>query len=149
MNAYFDTSALVKLYLAEDGSEQAMTLFTAAEVAIVNALAFVEVRAALAAAVRAGRLQVATFDTAKADLQTLRETFAVIDPGAVLDAAADTAERYALRAYDAVHLATALAVTADDLVFVCWDADLSAAAVRAGLAVAGSEPPGSANGPTV
>jgi predicted nucleic acid-binding protein len=73
----------------------------------------------------------------------------VIDPGAVLDAAADTAERYALRAYDAVHLATALAVTADDLVFVCWDADLSAAAVRAGLAVAGSEPPGSANGPTV
>jgi hypothetical protein len=34
-------------------------------------------------------------------------------------------------------------------VFVCWDADLSAAAVRAGLAVAGSEPPGSANGPTV
>jgi len=59
----------------------------------------------------------------------------------VLAVAADTAERYALRAYDAVHLATALAVAADDLVFVCWDAGLSAAATRAGLAVAGSEPP--------
>jgi len=141
VNAYFDTSALVKLYLAEDGSEQAMALFAAAEVAIVNALAFVEVRAALAAAVRAGRLEAAAFETAKADLQTLRETFAVVDPGGVLDAAADIAERYALRAYDAVHLATALAVAADDLVFVCWDAGLSAAATRAGLAVAGSEPP--------
>ena len=141
MNAYFDTSALVKLYLAEDGSEQAMTLFAAAEVAITNALAFVEVRAALAAAARAGRLEAATFEAAKADLQTLSETFAVIDPGGVLAVAADTAERYALRAYDAVHLATALAVAADDLVFVCWDAELWAAASQAGLAVAGSEPP--------
>lgn len=142
MNAYFDTSALVKLYLLEDGSEQAMTLFAAAEVAITNALAFVEVRAALAAAVRSGGLEAAAFEAAKVDLQTLRETFAVIDPGGVLDAAADTAERYALRAYDAVHLASALAVAADDLVFVCWDTDLSAAASRAGLATAGlDEPP--------
>jgi predicted nucleic acid-binding protein len=168
VNAYFDTSALVKLYatglahyqdhgipvgdqagrngnaqapLDEDGSEQAMTLFAAAEVAITSALAFVEVRAALAAAVRAGRLEADAFETAKADLQTLSETFAVIDPGGVLRAAADTAERHALRAYDAVHLATALAVAADDLVFVCWDADLSAAASRAGLTVAGGEPP--------
>jgi uncharacterized protein len=54
VNAYFDTSALVKLYLAQDGSEQAMALFAAAEVAIASALAFVEVRAALAAASRAG-----------------------------------------------------------------------------------------------
>jgi uncharacterized protein len=139
VNAYFDTSALVKLYLAEDGSEQSMALFAAAEVAIANALAFVEVRAALAAVVRAGRLEAAAHETAKADLQTLRETFAVIDPGGVLDAAADAAERYGLRAYDAVHLATALAVAADDLVFVCWDGELSAAASRAGLAVAGGD----------
>jgi predicted nucleic acid-binding protein len=136
VNAYFDTSALVKLYLTEDGTEQAMALFAAAEVAIVNALAFVEVGAALAAAVRAGRLQAAEL-AAKADLQTLAETFVVVDPGGVLDAAADAAERHALRAYDAVHLATALAVAADDLVFVCWDADLSATASRAGLTTAG------------
>jgi uncharacterized protein len=141
VNAYFDTSALVKLYLAEDGSDQAMTLFDAAEVAIVNALAFVEVRAALAAAVRAGRLHPDALATAKEDLQTLRETFAVIDPGGVLDAAADAAERYALRAYDAVHLASALAVAASDLVFVSWDADLSAAAARAGLATSGGGRP--------
>jgi predicted nucleic acid-binding protein len=104
VNACFDTSVLVKLYLAEDGSERAMTLFTAAEVAIVNALAFVEVRAALAAAVRAGRLHADAFATAEEDLQTLRETFAV---------------------------------AAGDLVFVSWDADLSAAAARAGLATSG------------
>jgi uncharacterized protein len=144
VNAYFDTSALVKLYLAEEGSDQAMALFDAAEVAIVNALAFVEVRAALAAAVRAGRLHPDAFATAKEDLQTLRETFAVIDPGGVLDAAADAAERYALRAYDALHLASAIAVAASDLVFISWDADLSTAAARAGLATSGGGRPSGA-----
>lgn len=45
------------------------------------------------------------------------------------------AERFALRAYDAVHLAAALAVVDVD-VLVTWDARLSEAALAAGLSVA-------------
>lgn len=52
--------------------------------------------------------------------------------------AGDLAERHALRGYDAVHLATALALKDPDLVFVTWDRDLSAAARAAGRAVAPS-----------
>jgi uncharacterized protein len=49
------------------------------------------------------------------------------------------AENHALRGYDAVHLATALASNASDLVLVTWDHDLARAAGRSGLAVI---PPG-------
>jgi uncharacterized protein len=50
--------------------------------------------------------------------------------------AGDLAEHYGLRGYDAVHLATALAVDATDLVLVTWDRNLAGAAVQAGIAVA-------------
>lgn len=46
------------------------------------------------------------------------------------------AEDYALRGYDAVHLATALSAEDDELVVVTWDRDLAAAALRCRLPVA-------------
>ena len=52
--------------------------------------------------------------------------------------AGELAEQHDLRGFDAVHLATALAVDAADLVLVTWDRDLARAAVRSGIAVAPS-----------
>ena len=49
--------------------------------------------------------------------------------------AGDLAERHALRGYDAVHLASALAAAADDAVLVTWDDDLGRAARAEGLAI--------------
>lgn len=42
--------------------------------------------------------------------------------------AGDLAERHALRGYDAVHLASALAVEDVNLVMATWDRDLASAA---------------------
>jgi predicted nucleic acid-binding protein len=50
--------------------------------------------------------------------------------------AGDLAERHALRANDAIHLASALAARVSDLVFVSWDAELRHAAAKSGLALA-------------
>jgi uncharacterized protein len=44
--------------------------------------------------------------------------------------------RHGLRGYDAVHLASALALTSTRIVLATWDADLRRAAVTEGLAVA-------------
>jgi predicted nucleic acid-binding protein len=55
--------------------------------------------------------------------------------------AAALADRYPLRAYDAIHLASAVIARrrlGDDLVFACWDDALSAAASREGLELAPS-----------
>ncbi len=61
---------------------------------------------------------------------------------AILHCAGDMLERHPLRAYDAIHLATALTANrkllasgATDLVFLCADDRLLQAAVAEGLAV--------------
>lgn len=41
--------------------------------------------------------------------------------------AGELAERHALRGYDAVHLASAIAIDDPDLVMATWDRDLAAA----------------------
>lgn len=51
------------------------------------------------------------------------------------EAAGDLAERHALRGYDAVHLAFALAAGRRETLLATWDADLATAARDAGLAV--------------
>lgn len=50
--------------------------------------------------------------------------------------AGELADEHALRGYDALHLASALALGATETILVTWDRDLSNAAVGAGLAVA-------------
>ncbi|HET8536300.1 MAG TPA: PIN domain-containing protein, partial [Solirubrobacteraceae bacterium] len=50
--------------------------------------------------------------------------------------AGELADARALRGYDAVHLASALALGVEDTIVVTWDRDLSDAAHAAGLAVA-------------
>jgi uncharacterized protein len=49
-------------------------------------------------------------------------------------AAADLAEQHALSGFDAIHLASALEVSAAPLVVATWDAHLLGAAQAAGLA---------------
>jgi predicted nucleic acid-binding protein len=51
--------------------------------------------------------------------------------------AGELASEYALRGYDAVHLATALDLADRDVALVSWDRDLSRAGGEAGLAVLG------------
>lgn len=50
--------------------------------------------------------------------------------------AGELADERALRGYDALHLASALALGPGDTILATWDRDLSNAAVDAGLPVA-------------
>jgi uncharacterized protein len=54
----------------------------------------------------------------------------------LITAAAKKARNHALRAYDAVHLAGALAFAdGEEVAFMCWDNELSEAAGREGFAL--------------
>jgi uncharacterized protein len=54
----------------------------------------------------------------------------------LIQAAAKTAREHALRAYDAVHLAGALAFAeGEEIAFACWDHELSEAANKHGFAL--------------
>jgi len=101
-------------------------------------LTYVEVRSALAAARRSGRLTAAALGRARAELDGLWPMFFVLDvDAATADVAADVAERFALRSHDAVQLASALRIQDPAMTMVALDRRLLRAASAAGLQVAG------------
>jgi predicted nucleic acid-binding protein len=111
---YLDTSSLVKLYVAEPGSENVRQLVELAEIVSTSVVAYAEGRAALARRRReksltpAGhRLARAAFDADWPRLLTLE----VAEPLARI--AGDLAERHRLRGFDALHLASYLTVVAE------------------------------------
>ncbi len=135
MITYVDTSTLLKRLLDEVGSAKADIIWESSEVLVSAAIIVVEARAALAAAERGGRLTAREHVAAKLGLVDLLEEIAVVAVTEELVAtAAELAENEALRGYDAVHLAAALAVEAQ--VLTSSDSVLCAAAQRCGLHVA-------------
>jgi predicted nucleic acid-binding protein len=119
---YFDSSAFVKLLVDEPGSELAAQLWDGCDAAVSSRLAYPEVRAALAAAGRAGHLRAAELRRAVAAWEQFwAATRAVELTDSVAVHAGDLAGRYSLRGADAVHLASLLAIGADDILFAVWD----------------------------
>jgi uncharacterized protein len=135
--AYYDTSALLKLVIAEDGADQAISLWRQAGEVVVSRLARPEAVAALAAARRGRRVSDEGYRTATERLRSCIERCTVVSlADSLVDRAADLATTHDLRAADAIHLATALAAMEADSVFVTWDKRLRPAAVGSGLAAA-------------
>jgi len=96
-----------------------------------------EGRAALAAARRGGRLEKKEHARALADFEELVSDLALIGVDEPLARNAGAlAEEFELRGYDAVHLATALALGENEVTLVTWDGDLAEAAIEAGLPTA-------------
>jgi len=140
---YFDSSALVKRYLAEMGSAwvQARCNDPARTMATVD-LSRVEVAAAFAAKLRGNFITQAEYQEVRtklaADAQK-RYHLIPVTPQRV-DEAIELTARHRLRGYDAVHLACALhlnrALLEDDLpplVLIAADEDLLKAAQAEGL----------------
>ena len=138
MICYLDTSALVKLLLRDEGDAVTVReVIAAVDVTFTSRIAYPEGRAALAAARRAGRLTPREHATAKEDLGRAISYLRVVElPPDLARAAGDVAERFALRALDGVHLASALALGGHDTVVVTWVRTLAQAATAAGLALA-------------
>jgi predicted nucleic acid-binding protein len=136
---YYDTSALVKLMIAEQGSELARKLWSSSYAAASSILAYAEGRAALAAALRTGRLRRQDFEHSLETFEGMYEALLSIEIDEdLVRAAGRHATDLGLRGYDAVHLATALDLGDEEVVFVTWDEDLRRAASSVGLGTAGS-----------
>lgn len=107
---YLDTSALVKLYAEEAGSDEVREAVGDARATAVSEICYVEARSALARREREGFFSEEEHDLAAEQLRRDFEEVYVLRPvtGGIVSLAGDLARRHALRAYDAVHLATAL-----------------------------------------
>lgn len=127
----------MKLLVAEEGSELALSLWQAADVIVASRLAYPEVRAALAAAFRARRMGLNDLQRAETLWDGCWAATRIVElTDKVSRHAGLLAGEHSLRGADAVHLASAVAVQSDDLVFVAWDGRLRDGAERVGFALA-------------
>lgn len=137
MIAYFDTSAIVPLLVDEPATDHCTRLWNEASRIVCARLLYPEACAALARAVRMRRLTSAQMATATIELDDLAQQIDYIE---ITNEFAHTAGRLAkahgLRGYDAVHLAAAVVIADNDVVFVTGDTELAAAAAARGLAIA-------------
>jgi uncharacterized protein len=135
---FLDTSALVKLYIAEAGSERVREAAIEGEDVAVSVLAFAEINATFSRRRREGLL-------AAVEYQDLRICFSddwrgltqvPVGPE-VLALVPGLCENHPLRGADAVHLASALLLRAEglEILFACSDGRLVQAASSEGLAV--------------
>ena len=143
MTLYLDTSSLVKLYVAESDSARIRAHVDRATIVATSAIAYPETRAALARRHRERALNPAAFSAAKRKLEadwpkylTVQVTEALCKNAGLL------AERFALRGYDVVHLASFLEVAraagVAEAEFSSFDDRLTDAARRAARALARS-----------
>lgn len=149
---YFDTSALVKYYVSENGSDWVARLLDeqngqgkSAHTALFSQLAIVEVASALAKYGREGKLDKGQRANLLArffrDVGGNRYEILEISKSLVY-AAADLTQTHVLRGYDAVHLATALHINktlntryGEQMIFTSADTLLLKAAAAEGLQI--------------
>lgn len=126
----------------ETGSDLARSAYAEANGARTTAIAYVEAVSALARMRKGKRLSPARQRAALSELDSLWLTLDVHEvTDKLIQAAADTARDHALRAYDAVHLAGALAFAeGEEIAFACWDRELSEAAGKYGFALIPEQP---------
>lgn len=138
MTLYLDTSSLVKLYVAEPGSDSVRDLVADADVVATSAIAYPEARAAFARRRRERTLSPTAFAGAKRAFESDWPRYLAIDVTLPLCVrAGDLAERYRLRGYDSVHLASFLAILdrVADVRFSAFDVNLVQAARKASRSV--------------
>ena len=137
MILFLDTSALIKLYVEEQGSLEVRAATAEARIVAASRLAYVEARAALARACRESRIDPSALQQAVHALQEDWPKLFVIEVNAeVAQQAGDLAQTHALRAYDALQLASALVLKRrvdTDVRFLSFDVGLTHAARAAGL----------------
>jgi len=129
---YFDTSALIKLYVEEPGSRAVSTLVTETGSVATAKVALVEVHAGLARRRRAGDLSVVAYERTCRQFEEQWRTYVRLDlRDDILGQARELVQRHPLRSLDAIHLASALALRAaleQEVRFVAADGRLVQAA---------------------
>lgn len=133
MIVYWDTSALLKLYVVEAGSAEIRELVQEASANATSVISYAEARAALAALARSRRISKAELETARLSFDLDWRSLTRMEVGEDrCRAAGRLAEEFGLRGCDSLHLACYVDLTREaapeEVRFCCFDRGLAAAA---------------------
>jgi predicted nucleic acid-binding protein len=130
---FLDTSALVKRYVAERGSDQVRRLFRRRPEIAVSRMTEAEAYAAIARAARSriidDAVRDAIFDRIAADM-SVAKVVEIRRP--LVESVRTLVSRWALRGYDAVQLACALRVRTEGATVDLWCSDRTLVAAARG-----------------
>ena len=139
MIGYLDTSALVKLFVLEQGSKEVDEIASRADALATSVVAYAEARASFARLLREGLTTARKHGERVAKLNNDWERYVRVElTPALARSSGETAEAYGLRGFDAIHLASALSLRDRieiPVVFAAFDQRLRGAATSAGLEV--------------
>lgn len=137
MILFCDTSALVKLYIKEDSSDEMQALAGAASTIAVCRIAWAEIMAALARRARENPGDAEVIEAVRTRLRNDWTRYAIVEiTQALLELAGEYADTFALRGYDSVQLAAARTLqsaVSEELHFACFDTRLQKSAKVLGM----------------
>lgn len=133
---YFDSCAIVKLLVVEEGSSEAVHYWTTCQSRFASRLLHPEVCAALGAAHRNHQLDSATLEQTLHLWDQIWANMHVIELTAkVMQHASELAVEHCLRGADSIHLESAASLPQVGVSIVTWDKRLAAGAKAHGLDV--------------
>ncbi|HBG92098.1 MAG: hypothetical protein A3J81_00250 [Nitrospirae bacterium RIFOXYB2_FULL_43_5] len=139
MIVYLDTSSLVKLYVEEAGSAIVRDVTQKASVIATSKIAYAEARAAFARKQRDDGFSITALRKIVEDLNRDWESYFIIEvTDGIIRAAGDIAEKYLLRGFDSIHLASAVNLKGKimgEVFFSSTDSKLNRAAGKEGIKV--------------
>lgn len=137
MILFCDTSALVKLYIAEEFSDSMCAVADKARVIAVSRISWAEMMATLARRVRECPADTAVIETVRGNFRANWSSFAIVElTQSLVELAGDYADTFALRGYDSVQLASARVMQEginEPFCFACFDTRLQKAASVFGM----------------
>ncbi len=137
MILFCDTSALVKLYIVEVGSDELKLQVQQAEAVAVCRIAWAEAYTALSRRAREVPEDAFIIEQAKSALAADWPHYVVLEiDQPLVERAGDYADIFALRGYDSVQLAAAFEtgrISQSPILFACFDSRLNKAAKLLGM----------------
>lgn len=141
MILYCDTSALIKRYIEEDGTDLVDALWEKSNGIATSAVAFAEALSAFNRRYREGFLSIKEYNAAVEKFKGDYGFLILVPIDNVLNHTIETIiKRHPLRGFDAIHLASALIFARledNGLQFACFDKNLNDAARKEGLSPTG------------
>lgn len=134
---YLDTSSLVKLYVRETGSSQITRLVSESSAVVTSIIAYAEARAAFARQYRDNNLSPKEFEKIKIIFEDDWDRYLVVGLNKeILNIVGELVEKYDLRGFDAIHLASCLFFqrkVGQEMLFSSFNRKLNNAAKLEGL----------------
>lgn len=136
MILFFDTSALIKRYLNEVGTEKVESLFESATLIIVSSTAQLECASAFQRLLKTKFIDLVKYNRLKADIAIDFPFFHIVEyDSTVREECLKVIDKYPLRALDTIQLASALQVLKEIDYLVVSDKQLINYATKEGFTI--------------